>query len=637
MEDPKKSHSVEDLEQKIYEQKFTNDVTARSGFSHPDLNVNTEWQHEQPKKSEYVSTVPQARAGSFFKKIFIISVLFFVISAGAAAFVFYGGFNIVSSDKVNVEFVGPVSVGAGDELAFDVIVDNQNATPLLDAQVYIDYPNGTKNAVDITQDLLHTKEELGDVAAKTQLRRTVRAILFGQVNDMRDINITLEYGVNNSNGLFKKEKTYKVAIVSTPLTITVNNPPEVPSGQELTFSIDVVSNTSVPIDNLIVRADYPFGFEVVSASPVATFDTNIWKFDRLKPGEKQTITITGRAEGEENDERIFRFTAGTGNAADEKAIVTTYLASSESVFIKKPPLAMQITLEGSTGKDVVIAPSTSVGGTIRITNNNATPLIDGKIMVTFSGSALNPQSPNGRGALYNLTTKTLTWDRTTYNELDVIDPGEMITVGFNLGTLSNSALAALKNGTITMKMTSTASTVGAERLITSVGSRNVKVQSLINLSPRLVYSIGPFKNSGPIPMRADQKTTYTVYLTLSQPANGVREAEVRGFMPSSVRWVGTTSPSNENITFIPERNEVVWRVGDIPAGEAGKPSREVAFQVEYSPVFSQINSTPVIMDDITFKGIDVFTSQQINVSGLKLNSSLIADPNYSTRDGPVRP
>ena len=139
-----------------------------------------------------------------------------------------------------------------------------------------------------------------------------------------------------------------------------------------------------------------------------------------------------------------------------------------------------------------------------------------------------------------------------------------------------------------------------------------------------------------MPAKVGSKTTYTVTLTTTQPTNAVENAEVRGNLPSNVRWMGATSPANEDVAFIPERNEVVWRIGRIDAAATSTVPRTAAFQIEFEPAFNQARTQPVLVDNIVFTGTDSFTSQNISITGLVLTTSLSTDPTYSSKDGAVR-
>ncbi len=63
---------------------------------------------------------------TFVNKIFKASIVFFILAALIAVFVFLGGGNLVSSKNVDITVVGPISVPGGQEVAFDINIVNNN-------------------------------------------------------------------------------------------------------------------------------------------------------------------------------------------------------------------------------------------------------------------------------------------------------------------------------------------------------------------------------------------------------------------------------------------------------------------------------------------------------------------------------
>ena len=112
-----------------------------------------------------------------------------------SAFIIIRGWNVVSADNVDITFIGPVSVAASDELDFDIVVQNMNNIALSDAELYIDYPDGTKQPGDMTQDQLHDQADLGTIAPGAGVRKSIRAVLFGKEHDVKEIQVTLKYSV----------------------------------------------------------------------------------------------------------------------------------------------------------------------------------------------------------------------------------------------------------------------------------------------------------------------------------------------------------------------------------------------------------------------------------------------------------
>jgi hypothetical protein len=143
-------------------------------------------------------------------------------------------------------------------------------------------------------------------------------------------------------------------------------------------------------------------------------------------------------------------------------------------------------------------------------------------------------------------------------------------------------------------------------------------------------------NSGPIPPKVEQKTTYTVVWSLSNTANNISKVQVRSSLPSWVKFMGNFSPATEDLVYNDSTKEIVWNVGSIPKGtgitETGK---DVSFQVELSPSLSQLNTTPVIINSATLTGHDDFANVDVKVNKTLLNTRLLGDPSFPSNGGVV--
>ena len=128
---------LEKLEKKLYSREAL-DVpeTDRSEFKSDkkdDFNLKESWQDSQKSNFDELAMKVSKMARnkhSFVKKIFIASILFFLVAAGVAAFVFFGGVNLVSSKNVDIKILGPLAIGGGQEVSLDINVVNSNNTDL---------------------------------------------------------------------------------------------------------------------------------------------------------------------------------------------------------------------------------------------------------------------------------------------------------------------------------------------------------------------------------------------------------------------------------------------------------------------------------------------------------------------------
>ena len=53
-------------------------------------------------------------------------------------------------------------------------------------------------------------------------------------------------------------------------------------------------NASKPASSMLVKIDYPTGFQFTSSKPEPSFGNNIWNLGDLSPGAENNILINGK-------------------------------------------------------------------------------------------------------------------------------------------------------------------------------------------------------------------------------------------------------------------------------------------------------------------------------------------------------
>jgi hypothetical protein len=169
--------------------------------------------------------------------------------------------------------------------------------------------------------------------------------------------------------------------------------------------------------------------------------------------------------------------------------------------------------------------------------------------------------------------------------------------------------------------------------IVSSATRRIKIISNASLAGQVVRSSGPFENSGPIPPRAEQQTTYTVIWTVDNTSSTVTGAQVQSSLPPYVKWLGKMSPSSEDITYNPVDGTIVWNIGSISTYTSGTSQRrQVSFQVGLTPSVTQVGQTPVIVNQSTLTAQDDFTGETLKSNLGTLNTRFSADQNFKDGD-----
>ncbi len=597
----------------------------RSGLHQTMNDVPSDWGHEHASNPSSFS-MAASKHHTTVKWVFGIAVVFFLISLGAAFFFLSDNRNVVSAGKIDISVTGPVSIGAGDMLPLAIEIKNRNAATLEVADLILEYPDGTRSADDVTEEITDYRVGLGDIKPGVTIATTTKAILFGEEGGTRDIHITLEYRIAGSGAIFVKESVFTVSIGTAPLSLTVDGPKNVNSGDDVDLTIEVRSNSEVPMENAVVKAEYPFGFTFTEADPEASYSDTLWALGDIEPEGKRTIHIKGTLEGQQDEERIFRFDLGVASKEDTTTIGTTFVRAEHDMKIERPFINLTLGLNGSEKESIIAAPGSIVRGELSWRNNLGVKMADGVLTIKLEGSSFDEGSVSALGGFYDSARNTITWDKQGIKDLSVINPGSRGGVSFSFTLKPSSALGGTVNPEVPVTALLVATPVGegdTEQAIRSELQHRVSLSSNVGIASSITHSTGSFDNTGPLPPVVEEETTYTVTWALSSSVNEVSDGVVTAVLPQYVSWKNQVKPSTEDITYNPTSREVTWNVGTLTAGAGyGKPLRKASFQIGLTPSATQVGSAPVLVGQATFSAFDTFIKGDVGNTAPEVNTLL---------------
>src|SRR3989344_1837471 len=170
------NEKIDDMERDLYS-RDAEPITLkkRPELSPHEKSVQYGWKEDDRELAGEVAEAEKiGRKRSFAAKIFMASILFFVIAAGIAAYIILGGFNVISSKNVDISVQGLVAVAAGEEVLLDIIVKNNNNSALDSGTIYIEYPEGTRMEEDVTKELLRDQIDFDAVTAGGSVIKTIK-------------------------------------------------------------------------------------------------------------------------------------------------------------------------------------------------------------------------------------------------------------------------------------------------------------------------------------------------------------------------------------------------------------------------------------------------------------------------------
>lgn len=593
-----------------------------------------------PKKSNIASplsvsedeTMTYTKPSRRYRKIIVLAgLLFFVLAVGISSLFFFFGNNTISGENISVTLSGPFTIGGGEAIPLQVGVTNQNAVPIESATLIVTYPPGTQSATEEGKELFVERLPLDTVEPGETLNVPLRAIVFGEENEEKEISVLVEYRVTGSNSIFeRKAEPLRFKISSSPVVMSVQAVQKVSSGQETDIVLEVRSNAPNPLTDILVKADYPVGFEYYSSDPEPVSGKNVWLIEKLDPEESTKITVTGVVVGRETDEYAMHFSIGVGTEGNRLDLSSVLSTVSTEFEIEQPFIDVQIALNGDGGETVAVVAKEPIRADIVINNTLEDTIYDGRIELKLSGNALSDYEVDAGDGFYDSQNNTVIWEPSSLSSLREIRPGGTAQVGVSLRPdpdIDKTPQLAFDVDVRARRVTEGNVT---EELI-GTAQAAAKVSSVANLLSEVSRGTSIFTESGPLPPVAEEATTYTVTLFAENGSNDVGDAEVTATLPIYVTWLDKTSGAGD-ITYNEVSRTVTWDIGSIDANQ----SKIAAFHVSLLPSISQIGTTPTVISDQRFRATDRFTGSVVRTSNGALTTRLSSEAGYPEDIGTVR-
>ncbi len=622
--DFERPNRLDSLEQKLYSPSADFQARARKPLRERQHEIPRDWGQAAQHDLQETSLAVDTSRKNWFVRFFILALIFFLGALGYVGWKLFLG-NSVDAQNVDILVNAPLTIGAGEEFAFDVLVKNENAMNMETVDIELELPEGTRSVQDIGQEFERTREQMGSIAVGQIAKKNYSALLFGEEGDKKEITVRLSYRVEGSGTIFEKEKKFEVVLQSTPVRLTVTNVRELTSGQTMTFNVEIVSNSTQTLQNVIVQATYPFGFMMQKSSLPAKEDKRTWVIPRLEPKEVVNFTVEGVLEGQNNEERYFGFKVGLEDQATGQPQVV-FTSAGTTVGLARPFLELALSIDREDGEIIAVDPDVLHETEISFKNNTEFPLRNVALELFLEGAALNKNSVQVPEGFYQSTTNTIRWDTTTTRGFSSIPVGSSGLVSFNFSPLGiyTSYLAVNPELKFTARVEGNRNPESeVPQQIENSIVKTIRVNTQATIDAWSEYYSNAFANTGPVPPKAEQKTTYTAVIEIANTSNKVANGMVTMQLPNYVTYEGGFAPNTENFTYDSTTRRLTWNLGTIneKTGYEGNAARRISFQVSIVPSVSQIGSTPNLVYDLRFVGSDTFTGVDINKTGPSISTA----------------
>jgi hypothetical protein len=577
----------------------------------PNTYVDEEIIEEKPKLHRYRKFV-------FFGSL----ILFIAGLALAAAFVYLGGKRI-SADNISFNIAGQNTIGSSDTMSLQVAITNQNTVGVEEATLVLRYPEGTRTVSDPIKNVYEDRIAIGKLAPGEAKNIPIQVAMFGKENDIKEVKATFEYKVTGSQGTFYKDaEPLKFQIISSPITLQVSSIGKVAAGQPVEVTLTAKSNTNKELKDVLISASYPNGFTYKSSDPKPVYNQNIWKIDKLKPGESVSIKIAGAINGLTQEKFGINFSAGLANT-DNQFMVGSAMAEARTEFvIERPFISVDIAIAGDADRSVVLEPSKPSQVSITIKNTLSEAVYDTRVEVVPSGNAFTPESVDAKRGFYDSNKNIIRWDPTNSPDFTQIKPGDSRRLEFAINPIKNLGTASF-DVTVNVYARRVAESSAQEQLIGTVSATG-KYSSSGTVGGQASHM------TGPIPPKVGQTTKYLISLVAEAGGNNMTNTKLETTLPTYIDWSNDYSGPG-TVDYNPISKQITWNIGDVNSGMR----KELTFAVSILPSVSQVGTTPVLVNEQTLTATDRFTSTSINVRSHSVSAELSKEAGYSASNGVV--
>lgn len=530
--------------------------------------------------------------------------------------------------NVTIGFQPDQGIMVGEPFKLSVPLTNNSQNILKDATLLISLPSDV-SFVGQSPSQRVMQQTVGDIGPGSINNNTFNLIVTGSPNSVQHVDAKLLYDTDISpKTQFETDGGGDLVVGGPAVTLALNPPVNVVSGQDFDTTITYTNNTSQNFSGVELSLQYPpaFSFTRSTVQPDSAAN-NSWNLGTIPPAGTGTIIVTGHLVGPAN--ASYPITASmTSRVSGETYGLTSQTANTG---IGASPLSLTVTLNNSPS--YIAQAGDNLYYTLAYTNNSNIAFQNVGITATLTGAMFNFATLETSGA-FSSVNDTITWYAANTPALLSVAPGQSGSVTFQVQAASSYPIQFPGDKNYTLEVdaeiasptvpagTAASSTVSVVSVTNQVGGR-------ITLAAKGYHneSAVGMANAGPYPPKVNQPTQYTIHWIITNYATDATNTVVTDALQSGTACTGQIT---SNMPTAPACNAatgmVTWAIPTVPAttGITGPPA-EAIFQVTNTPAVNQVGNAVTLLGPSTLTATDAFTGQPLNASAPAVTTQLPDD------------
>jgi hypothetical protein len=372
--------------------------------------------------------------------------------------------------------------------------------------------------------------------------------------------------------------------------------------------LNYFSNVNYPLSDLGIKLNYPSDFEFLESTP-QTLDKTEFDIGLLNLAEGGRIEVLGKIGGNIGEVKIFQADLGQWQNGEFVVLKT----ANKGVEIIKPLLYIIQEINGNP--KYIANPGDLLHYEITFKNIGERILENMFLIVKLEGDFDFDTLKSDVGR-FNRDENKIIFDYTMVPELKRLLPMAEGKIEFwiKLKDEFENKNPEIKN---------TISLDGFEEIFSN------KVNSKVEISQKGYFQDEIFGNSGFLPPRVGETTTYTIMWQVKNWNNDLKNVKVKATLPPEVKLTGKIFPEDQasKFAFDPQSREIVWEIGDLAAGKGiSEPGPNIAFQIALTPTIEQRGKAANLIGQAKVSAEDSWTEASLEKTSNPIDTTLPDDP-----------
>lgn len=553
------------------------------------------------------------------KLAFLIIII--MLGLGVAGF-WYSHRNTYSREVLKLEILGPPETGLAQEIEYIVRYKNNGNVRLEDPKLIFEYPPNSIIPGDSLRITKESEEFGGAIYPGEEKTFHFKARLLGKEEEAKTAKVWLSYRPKNLTARYESSTTFTTVIQKAPLSFEFDLPSKTEPEENFQFRINYFSNVDYPLSDLRVMVDYPPGFKFKDSQPKGIAD-NEWELGMLNQTKGGRIKISGKLSGEEGEQKVFRAKLGTW----QRGKFVLLREAFKGIEMISPGL--YVTQEINGNPQYIASPGALLHYEIFFKNIGEEALTNLFLVSKLEGKPFDfgtIKAPRGK---FESGDNSVVFDWRTNPDLQFLDSQEEGRIEFWIELKEDWEISDSQHPLVT-------NTVYLSKIQEVF---ETKVSSKLKVVQKGYFQDEIFGNSGPIPPKVGEETTYTVTWQAKNYYNSIRNSKVKAVLSDNVELTGEIFPpeNSEDITFDSKSKEIIWNIGNMDPGVGvrnGAPN--ISFQLGLTPTEDQKGKSASLISEAQISGEDQWTKQTLKDTASSIDTSLEDDSSISPEEGIVQ-